>query len=342
MFLDPVLLGRYPEDVLADLARPQRLRLRARRRPGDDLDAASMLGINYYSRHVVAAGNRRARERLARAGGVAGQRAVRFVSPGVPVTAMGWEIDAAGLTEILQRGPPRLPARRRSTSPRTAPPSTTVAAGRRGPRHRPIALLDAHLRACHERSPPACRCGATSPGRCWTTSSGPGATPRRFGLVYVDYATQRAHAEGQRALVFGRDPTRRPRGCEHRGRARPRSDARRAARRWTRSRRRAGVGRGTVSRVVNGSPQVADARASPCSGHRGARLCPQPRRPGAGDPAHRLGRAGRLRVGGAGLRRAVLRRHHPRDQLSCLARTPCSCGSRWRSPTRSGTGSSST
>ena len=79
---------------------------------------------------------------------------------------------------------------------------------------------------------------------------------------------------------------------------------------------RAGVGRGTVSRVVNGSPQVSAARQGRRrAGHPGARVRAQPGRPGAGDPADRLGRAGRLRVGGAGLRRAVLRRHHPGHQL---------------------------
>ena len=39
------------------------------------------------------------------------------------------------------------------------------------------------------RSPTACRSAATTSGRCSTTSSGRTATAKRFGIVYVDYAT---------------------------------------------------------------------------------------------------------------------------------------------------------
>ena len=49
---------------------------------------------------------------------------------------------------------------RRTTSPRSAPRSTR-----------------------------ASTCAATTSGRSWTTSSGPGATRKRFGIVHVDYDT---------------------------------------------------------------------------------------------------------------------------------------------------------
>ena len=55
-----------------------------------------------------------------------------------------------------------------------------------------IDYLDAHLRAIADamaRTAPTY--AATTAGRCSTTSSGPRATLQRFGLVHVDYATQR-------------------------------------------------------------------------------------------------------------------------------------------------------
>src|SRR6185437_9083844 len=53
-FLDPVLRGRYPEDVLDDLGHAEWF---AENATSDDLDAISapidFLGINYYSRHTT-------------------------------------------------------------------------------------------------------------------------------------------------------------------------------------------------------------------------------------------------------------------------------------------------
>ena len=95
---------------------------------------------------------------------------------------------------------------------------------------------------------------------------------------------------------------------------------------------RAGVGRGTVSRVVNGSPQVSpEARAAVQQAIARAGLRAQPGRPGAGHPADRLGRAGRVRVRGAGLRRAVLRRRSSGASAPCCWRRRCSSGWPWRS-----------
>ena len=75
-----------------------------------------MLGINYYSRHVLDAPERGAdgtidwRGDLSRPSPNIGSEAVRFISRGVPVTAMDWEIDAPGLGEVLQRVAREYPA----------------------------------------------------------------------------------------------------------------------------------------------------------------------------------------------------------------------------------------
>ena len=58
------------------------------------------------------------------------------------------------------------------------------------------------------------------------------------------------------------------------------------------------------------------------AGDRRAGVRPQPGRPGAGHPADRLGRPGGVRVAGAGLHRAVLRRHRPGHQLRRCWRRP--------------------
>src|SRR5262245_57735628 len=105
-FLDPVLRGQYPEDVVADLAEVTDF---SHVHDGDLAVISrplSMLGINYYSRNTLAAPEPGPDGRIDwrgpnPKGPNVGSEAVRFVSRGVPVTAMNWEIDAPGLTEVL-------------------------------------------------------------------------------------------------------------------------------------------------------------------------------------------------------------------------------------------------
>ncbi|GAA3547699.1 beta-glucosidase [Aeromicrobium flavum] len=88
-FLDPVLLGRYPQDVLDDVAGVGGTDVI---RAGDLATIAApldFLGVNYYSRHVVAAGP------------WPGASEVDFVERDWPKTASGWDIDPVGLGEVL-------------------------------------------------------------------------------------------------------------------------------------------------------------------------------------------------------------------------------------------------
>ena len=65
-----------------------------------------------------------------------------------------------------------------------------VADGRLGARRRARRLpAPPHRRRRTGPSSAASTCAATSSGRCWTTSSGATATPKRFGIVRVDYDT---------------------------------------------------------------------------------------------------------------------------------------------------------
>jgi beta-glucosidase len=90
-FLDPVLRGSYPKDVVEDVAHVSDLAFVA----DGDLEAISapldFLGVNYYTRHVVAPG------------AFPGSGVVDFTDRGLPTTAMGWEVDADGLFDILTR-----------------------------------------------------------------------------------------------------------------------------------------------------------------------------------------------------------------------------------------------
>ena len=100
IFLDPLLKGDYPADVLQDwgaLVEEDLIQ------DGDNAIIAApldFLGINYYSRHVVAA--RTPDEQAAVDPAWVGAADVKSVLRGVPVTAMGWEIDPQGLYDTLQ------------------------------------------------------------------------------------------------------------------------------------------------------------------------------------------------------------------------------------------------
>jgi beta-glucosidase len=97
-FADPVFKGRYPADVVADLGEhfPDDLVV------DGDLEAIStpidVLGINYYTTNVFRAGE----PGDAPTPHVTAPNAVQVLRD-LPTTAMGWEVDPAGLTRLLVR-----------------------------------------------------------------------------------------------------------------------------------------------------------------------------------------------------------------------------------------------
>jgi beta-glucosidase len=195
-WLDPVLLGRYPEQMHRDLAAVTGFE---HVRDGD-LEIISrplsLLGINYYSRHVLAAPQPGQDGTIDWRGGGAlnafpGSEGVNFVRRGVPVTAMDWEIDAPGLTEVLERVSREYPAVPIYITENGAAFHDKVSPD--GSVHDPdrLAYLDAHLRACHD----AIISGVPLRGYfAWSLMDNfewAWGYTRRFGLVYVDYANQR-------------------------------------------------------------------------------------------------------------------------------------------------------
>ncbi|WP_129663099.1 glycoside hydrolase family 1 protein [Phytoactinopolyspora endophytica] len=211
IFLDPVLRGEYPADVLEDL------------RPltdfehvhDDDLAVIAtpltFLGINYYSRYVVAAPDEHAlsgtddglwvdvahpdqQSTDAHAGPHREWPAsenVRFITGDVPVTGMGWEVHPQGLTETLvrvHRDYTSLPLYVMENG--AAFDDSIDGDGVIDDTDR-IAYIQAHLAACHH----AIAAGVPLRGYfAWSLMDNfewAHGYSHRFGLVHVDFDTQR-------------------------------------------------------------------------------------------------------------------------------------------------------
>ncbi len=181
-WLDPIHGRGYPQDMIdlygVDL--PER--------PGD-LAAISApldwLGLNYYFRNVVADDP---------TGPAPYARQVYL--PGVPRTGMDWEVKPDGLEELLMRLTEEYGARRilitenGSAYPDTVGPDGQVSDPERA------AYLDGHLAACAR----AVRRGAPLAGYfAWSLLDNfewAYGYDKRFGLVHVDYATQKRTMKG--------------------------------------------------------------------------------------------------------------------------------------------------
>jgi beta-glucosidase len=193
LFLDPILLGRYPADVMADLRDVTDV---DHVRDGDLRTIAAplaMLGINYYSRHVVAAPDPSspAPEYWRDQSNWPGSEIVRFVRQGLPRTAMDWEIDPPGLVETLRRVHDEYPELPLYVTENGAAFADQIASDGTVDDPERVSYLDGHLRACHE----AVSAGIPLRGYfCWSLLDNyewAWGYTRRFGLIYVDYPTQR-------------------------------------------------------------------------------------------------------------------------------------------------------
>ncbi|NUO97653.1 MAG: beta-glucosidase [Nonomuraea sp.] len=190
-FLDALLTGRYPEDVLNDIPLDDDLI-----QPGDmkTINAPiDVLLVNYYSRFTVSgAPGGKASAAAAPTDSASpwvGSEHVSFVNGGRPVTAMGWEIDEGGLVEILTRVARDYPPIPMVVSENGAAFDDVLAEGRVHDVERQ-AYVEAHLGACRE----AIDAGVPLEGYFawslmdnfeWAWGYG-----KRFGLVHVDFDTQ--------------------------------------------------------------------------------------------------------------------------------------------------------
>ncbi|WP_370062995.1 GH1 family beta-glucosidase [Streptacidiphilus sp. MAP5-3] len=195
VFLGPMLHGRYDDDLLRDTAHLvdwERLV-----RPGDTATAHApigALGINYYTPAWVSADGRPGTSAVHGTGEGSpwpGSESVAFHQPTGPVSSMGWAIDATGLFDLLSRvreERPDLPIliTENGMACEDYPnPDGEV----RDPER--VAYLREHLAAVHR----AVAAGIDVRGYfAWSLLDNfewAYGYSKRFGMVYVDYATQR-------------------------------------------------------------------------------------------------------------------------------------------------------
>jgi beta-glucosidase len=196
VFLDPVLHGRYPADVLADTAGVTDWPFV---RYGD-LDVISApidaLGINYYSPTPVRHWTRERPKENADGHGDGAATPwvacddVEFPIQHGPTTDMGWSIDPRGLTELLLRVAREAPGLELLVTENGAAfPDVVGPDGRIVDADR-IDYLRGHLTALHA----AIEAGAPVTGYyVWSLLDNfewAWGYAKRFGIVHVDYATQ--------------------------------------------------------------------------------------------------------------------------------------------------------
>ncbi|MEU4836268.1 GH1 family beta-glucosidase [Streptosporangium sp. NPDC023615] len=185
VFLDPVLHGEYPADVVE----------RARRftdwsfvQDGDlEIIGApiDLLGVNYYTPQTVAAAPGEAANPA-----FPGSEGIAFGGADAPRTAMGWAVQPFGLTDLLVRLSRDYPGTPLMITENGAAFDDVVEGGRVRDTDR-LSYLDGHLRAAHA----AIEAGADLRGYLvWSLLDNfewAEGYNKRFGVVHVDYGTQR-------------------------------------------------------------------------------------------------------------------------------------------------------
>ncbi|HEX3588328.1 MAG TPA: GH1 family beta-glucosidase [Pseudonocardiaceae bacterium] len=205
LYLDPLVRGRYPADVLDDLA------ARNVRLPVQDGDLAfistplDVLGVNYYSAHRFSGTSEDGRTV-----DDDGLPVARSVPRGAAVTAMGWEVVPSGLTALLVRlsreypGLPLVITENGAAFEDVADASGFVADSDR------TAYLSSHIEAVAA----AVAQGADVRGYfAWSLLDNfewSFGYDKRFGIVRVDYGTQERTPKA--SALWYRDTIRRVRG----------------------------------------------------------------------------------------------------------------------------------
>ena len=187
LWYDPLLRGRYPDDVLADFERVSDL---AHIRDGDlavisrPIDA---LGLNYYRRHHVRA---RADASVGHPWGQwPGSPDVELVQPSGPATDGGWAIEPEGLTEALVRlheeyeHPPLYLNEIGAAFDDGVGPDGTVDDRRR------IQWLEAHIEAAHDAIAEGVDLRGIMVWSLFDNFEWAEGYAHRFGIVHVDYET---------------------------------------------------------------------------------------------------------------------------------------------------------
>ncbi len=190
LFFEPIVHGTYPRAARPHILPPANLIA-----PGDmELISAPIdfLGVNYYNPHYVKIDDDEGRP--AGRPSKVGPSATDYKPAGAPP-------HLARLADRAERAARR--ARRDQRGDASRPSALCDRERLRGRGlHQPATARRRHRRASNTSAGTwrrftgsairaASRCAATSTGRCSTTSNGRRAMTQRFGLVFVDYETQR-------------------------------------------------------------------------------------------------------------------------------------------------------
>ncbi|HWT95289.1 MAG TPA: GH1 family beta-glucosidase [Solirubrobacteraceae bacterium] len=181
-FLDPVFRGTYPQDMLDLFTDEYGPEVLAPIRDGD-LDVIStridFLGVNYYNPMRIAAEPDLAPLRL------------RFAEPREPTTAMGWEVDPEGLRTVLKRivtAYRNLPIYITENGAAYNDPDGAVEAVADPER---TAYLEGHLAALRRAMDDGVDVQRYYVWSFLDNFEWEEGYAKRFGIVHVDYATQR-------------------------------------------------------------------------------------------------------------------------------------------------------
>lgn len=192
VFLDPMLLGRYPE-ALYDLT--SSFSDWAFVRQGDeDLIAAAraggidVLGVNYYCPTIV----REARESFPSPPDSpwVGAEDVEFLPPPEPTTQMGWTIDATGMRDLLHRLARDYPETPLVVTENGAAFPDRIAADGRVHDDTRVQFFEDHVAAVEEASADGVDVRGYFAWSLLDNFEWSFGYERRFGLVHVDYDNQ--------------------------------------------------------------------------------------------------------------------------------------------------------
>ncbi|MGC5016135.1 GH1 family beta-glucosidase [Streptosporangium sp. DT93] len=185
IFLDPLLKGRYPADMLEHAARFTGLEHIAGGDEGIIGAPIDLLGVNYYAPTLVAA-----KVGTPSSDRFPGTEGVEYLEPDLPVTAMGWPVEADGLRRLLVRLAHDYPSVPMMITENGAAYHDSAVDGRVADAER-VDYLRSHLLAVHR----AIGEGADLRGYlAWSLLDNfewAYGYDKRFGLVHVDYETQR-------------------------------------------------------------------------------------------------------------------------------------------------------
>lgn len=174
IFLDPILKGRYPTDhELINALAPSLVKAADLKIIATPID---FLGINYYTRAVLQVDRQ--------------TRKVREIQPAGTYTTMGWEIYPEGLYQLLKRMQAEYPTRYVITENGASNDDKPAADGQVVDDLR-LNYLREHFKQVHRAIEDGVKINGYFVWSLMDNFEWGFGYSKRFGLTYVDYATQR-------------------------------------------------------------------------------------------------------------------------------------------------------